>query len=186
MAKKSALQKKLASKLGAKLKQRLSNVAGKTKGPGQSLMVIPKTLLGIAMIIALILNAFLLNYIFRLETMGCECAKDWRRDYIQYYLIFMVIYILVQFWLLMKDDMSSFVTFTVAMNLIMFVLGILFVVFALQYVHKLKVAKCECSEDFARDVLQIVAIIDAIVYGIKALNILIGALVLVVLFFKRR
>ena len=132
---------------------------------------IMKTLLGMSLVVSLVLYAFLLNYIFKLETMGCECAKGWRRDYIQYYLMLFVVFIVVQIGVLTMDGIESLVGLNASLFGIMFVLGILFIVFTLQYVHKLKEIKCECSEGAGRLVLEVVAIIDAIFYGLMVLNV---------------
>ena len=34
------------------------------------------------LIIPIVINLYLLNYVFKLEGV-CDCSKDWRRDYIK-------------------------------------------------------------------------------------------------------
>ena len=47
----------------------------------------------------------------------------------------------------------------------MVVFGLINVVVTLQYVHKLKKEKCECSESLYREIMMFVAIFNAIVYS---------------------
>jgi hypothetical protein len=48
----------------------------------------------------------------------------------------------------------------------MMVGGIVNVIFTLQYVAKLKVTECKCSESVYRDIMETLAIINAVTYGI--------------------
>jgi len=49
------------------------------------------------------------------------------------------------------------------------ILGVLNIVFVLQYVHRLKQEKCECSESIAREVIYITAMLQALVVALGML-----------------
>jgi hypothetical protein len=145
-----------------------------------------KSVLIFIMLLTIGLYSYMLNYIFKLESTGCECAKDWRRDYIQYYLMLLIVYVVVQICVLTMGDLAAVIRMNMHLTAIMLVLGILFVVFTLQYVHRLKKIKCKCSEDTARNVLQLVAIIDAVIFSIGALHLIIGLVVFGVIMLTRK
>lgn len=108
-------------------------------------------------IIFVILQLLILNYLFKLEKTGCECAMDWRRNFV---LFFMVLSLLYSVSALFIDRSAIPILQTV-----MVVLGLVNVVVVLQYVHKLKEEKCACSESVYREVMMYVAIFNAIVYS---------------------
>lgn len=120
-------------------------------------------------IITIILFAYIISWIYKLETMGCDCAKDWRRNYIVGYSVYFIVHALIQLF-------TDRVDILYALTPVTFGAGILFVVFTLQYVHRLKEEKCVCAADIGRAVLYIVAAIDGAVFALYGLIILIGAL----------
>ncbi len=102
-------------------------------------------------VIAILFWAYILNYLIKLEKLGCECSKDWRRTFITYFIVYLIILLLL----------STFNIWNVKqlppiLMLVNYVIMILFFVTVYQYIHKLKKEKCECSENVARDVLEIV------------------------------
>ena len=100
------------------------------------------------------LLAWVWVYLVRLERTGCQCAMDYRRTYVVAYLAVRVAALLL----------ANLAGWTVpALAVAMAPADVVFVVFALQYVHALRAQKCECSQDAARDVLRIVAVVDAVV-----------------------
>lgn len=121
--------------------------------------------------IQLVINAiylaiwgYILFYIYKLEQIGCECSKDWRRDFIKFFIIFMI----VIFVLRMFDLWSPAGVPPVLMTL-QFVAVLFFVAVVFQYVHELKVKKCQCSEDLARDVLEVVNYVQMFLLGLALL-----------------
>lgn len=139
----------------------------------------------ISLLICLAINSYLVNYIFKLETTGCECAKDWRRDYIQYYFILLIVFIVIQFGVLFMGGLSALIGINMAFGGIMFILGIMFIVFTLQYVHKLKRIKCQCSEATARTVLEIVAYINLFMYSLIAIKFVVLLIMLLIVGSRR-
>lgn len=108
-------------------------------------------------IFLLIIQILIIHYLFRLEKIGCKCAMDWRRSYIIFFLFFSILYAVSVLFI----DRN---TIPVVQTL-MTVLGLLNVVLTLQYVHKLKKEKCECSESIYREIMSVVAIFNAILYS---------------------
>lgn len=94
--------------------------------------------------------AYILTYIMKLEAMGCQCAKDWRREFIKYYIGFIMI-------LIVSRTVDAWTPETVppVFMTIQFVLTIFFVFVVYNYISDLKRNKCACSADVARDVLEI-------------------------------
>lgn len=105
----------------------------------------------------IVIQALIVNYLVRLESTGCECAMDWRRRYIIFFLILTIVYAFMTFFLEPQD--------IPILQTSMLVMGILNVIFTLQYVHMMKKQKCNCSESIYRDILSIVAIFNAFMYA---------------------
>lgn len=116
------------------------------------------TLLVVAMII---IELLILRYLVHLEQIGCRCAMDWRREYIIFFIALTVVYALVS--LFMGPQQIPVIQFT------LFILGILNVIFVIQYVNRLKKEKCECSESVYREIMYVIAIIRAALYGLMLL-----------------
>lgn len=108
------------------------------------------------------LLAWVWVYLLRLERTGCACGVDYKRAYIMGFLALRIVTLLAM----------NLVGWSMpALSIVLAPADIVFIVFALQYVHALKVQKCECSRDVARDVLQIVAIVDAVVAALVVLMV---------------
>lgn len=141
--------------------------------PIQKADIVPE-LMGIyrlSAIITIILFAYILTFVYKLESTGCECAKDWRKGYIIAYSIYFIAHALLQV-------LSPGSQILYALTPLTFAAGILFVVFTLQYVHRLKNEKCECSNKIGRVILYLVAAIDGAVFALYGLMIVIGGIML--------
>lgn len=131
---------------------------------------------------SVLLNAFLLYYIVDLDhRMGCQCAKNWRRDFLYYYFLIMIIIVFVQFVSLFTPARTILAFIITPITII---LNLMFIIIALQYINNLKAIKCKCSEDFARNIMQIIAIIGAIAYSCIGLFLL-ASLILFLIYKKR-
>lgn len=102
--------------------------------------------LTIIQLLYVILWVYVYAYVIRLETIGCECAKDWKRSYIKYYVLIMVPLMLLRLVGLLPKTFLALTMF--------FTLFFIFVVY--RYIHELREKKCECSKDKVRDVLEVV------------------------------
>lgn len=109
------------------------------------------------MLLAVIINVYILMYLFNLEKIGCKCAMNWRRTFIMFFIVFSVILSIAS--LFSYDILSSAVVmalFTIA--------SIANVVIILQYIRILKEEQCNCSEGLAREIMHIIAILYAFFY----------------------
>ncbi len=124
----------------------------------------------------MLLFAYILNFLFKLESTGCECAMDWRRNYIMFYMAYMLLFTVTSLLMLFakKPPSRMLRKLHAILSPVSILLGILFIVFTFQYVHRLHKEKCGCSEDMGRTVLTLVAAIDAAVFAVMGLVILIS------------
>lgn len=111
------------------------------------------------------LYIYLLNYILKLEKIGCECSAGWRRDFIKYYLIlfFFILLITIAFWRNKFINTFSYIIFPI--------INIFFVYVVFEYVQKLKQEKCACSAGIERNVLEIFNYIQIILLTISFIKI---------------
>lgn len=109
------------------------------------------------MLLAVIINVYLLIYLMNLANIGCKCALNWRRNYIMFFIVLSLILSVASVF--SYDILTSSIVmsvFTVA--------SIANVVIVLQYISMLKKEHCECSEDLAREIMQFIAILYAFFY----------------------
>jgi hypothetical protein len=124
------------------------------------------TILLISLLVNIALFGYIISFILKLEQTGCKCSKDWRRDYILFYCIYTIATLATQ--LLYPATMKYLAPVSM-------ILGLLFIIFTLQYVHELKEKKCLCSDNTGRFVLYLVAIIDAAVFAVAFLSFIVLA-----------
>lgn len=119
-------------------------------------------LISLTLSVLYILN---ISYLYSLEQKGCECAMDYRRVYIMAFTAVFLVYSLLLNWIAPKI-IINYIHYILP---VMMVGGIVNVIFTLQYVAKLKVTECKCSESVYRDIMETLAIINAVTYGIAFL-----------------
>jgi|APGre2960657423_1045063.scaffolds.fasta_scaffold28234_2 hypothetical protein len=96
-------------------------------------------------------------YIKKLETIGCDCSNHKYRNFIKYFPVAAIAYIVLFNFFSPKaifDILGQ--SGLVLMGLITFLFGlvnIVFFVFAFIYARYMMVEKCKCSEESRRDVL---------------------------------
>lgn len=133
----------------------LASSVSDTKGMQTALTII-SMLIGLAYIG---IQIYILYYTFMLERIGCACATDFRRTYAQAYIILsFVMYITSGVLTALTNEENEYVMTTVkaVMNGVMFIAGLVYVVFVWQYIAKLRRIKCACSTSLARDVWEVV------------------------------
>lgn len=118
----------------------------------------------LAMIISVLILVFylyILYYISTLENIGCECSEDWKRTYIKWYFILLIIMYFIP---------SILMILTPKLNIYKYVSGIVFVLTIIslfviyQYIRELKEKKCDCSDMEARYVLEVYNYIMIFIY----------------------
>ena len=97
------------------------------------------------------------NWIIHMEKTGCECANDWRKDFIKIYIYFIIPYniISVIYLILIGEN----IVFAFSIKLLLLLLDVFFIVNTIIYITKLKNDKCECSSNIIREVTLIHTII---------------------------
>lgn len=87
-----------------------------------------------------------LVYLFKLEKIGCDCALNWRRNYM---ITFMIFALSTNFISIIVPSLRLNVVFVI----ISAVLSLMFLIVTIQYVQKLKSDKCDCSKDLTREIM---------------------------------
>jgi hypothetical protein len=118
-------------------------------------------LLLILIVFAAIIDVLILAYLIRLKQMGCECAMDWRRYYI---ILYFGLSVLSFFFAIVFGAERNEITYVRVLSAVLLVIGIPNIIFIIQYVNKLKVGKCECSESMWRDIMYLIALIQGFLY----------------------
>lgn len=103
-----------------------------------------------------VLYTFVFIYIRRLEKTGCECAIDWKSDFI---LVYICIFLPIACW-------NAFAPFPYTVGAFIGALTLAFIIIVLIYIHDLKKKKCDCSKSTVRDVLEIVNYIQLGLLGL--------------------
>lgn len=96
-----------------------------------------------------------------MEKQDCQCSVDWRRDFIKYYLICVIIFIFASFahiFLLNNKYNSIFDT----LRYIFLISEIVFVTVVFLYIRDLIKKRCECSAGVERDVTLIYTVVDGV------------------------
>lgn len=112
------------------------------------------------------------HYVTRLERIGCDCAADFRRTYIQYFTLALIIIGVTNISLLLMNNRMGIAAISAVLSPIMFIATIIYAVFVIQYVNRLREEKCKCSEGMARAILYIVTIINVTLASLMALVVL--------------
>lgn len=110
------------------------------------------------------------TYVDKLEKIDCPCAEHPMRNFIKYYIIFAIIFLLIATFL-PAGTINSILgpVYTMIYGIVYFVFIIatfVFFVYVMRYARFLMVNKCKCSEDFRREAMYVYSIIMVVVYGI--------------------
>lgn len=123
------------------------------------------------------LQIYILYYTFKLERIGCECARDFRRTYAQVFIIAsLAVYATLGVLeaLTNAENMHAMAITKAVLNGIMFLAGIVYVVFVWQYISRLRRIKCACSTSLARDIWEVVNYIQAAIIIITVIILVIA------------
>lgn len=116
------------------------------------------------------------HYVTRLERIGCDCAIDFRRTYIQWFTLALVIIGIINVTLRLTSGDVGLAILSMILSPVMFVATLIYVIFVIQYVNRLRREKCTCSEGMARAILYIITIINVTLACLMALVILYAVL----------
>lgn len=116
------------------------------------------------------------HYVVRLERIGCDCAADFRRTYIQWFTLALIVIGLINIALRLTGGDIGLAVLSMILSPILFAATIVYIVFVIQYVNRLRREKCTCSDGIARSVLYIVTIINVTLACLLSLVILFAVL----------
>ena len=120
----------------------------------------------VSLLIGTSLQACILYYLNNLQTIGCECAMNSKRNFIFGYTIFNILFGVTN---LFTDKITKFLTKYPATIFGLSVLMITNIVVTLLYIEDIKKANCKCSESVFRDMMYYLAIINACLYALGGL-----------------
>jgi hypothetical protein len=116
-------------------------------------------------IIGLIFSGLIIYYLHHLEKIGCACAMTSQRNYIYYYTVVLVLFNIVNLFLLPSMDKNMVRPFAMIMGPIAILLligGIINVIYTIQFVEDMKKKNCECSKSVFKEMMFILAILQII------------------------
>lgn len=126
----------------------------------------PQGIYVLSTIIGVLLQGYLLQYLVRLERTGCKCSRGWDFYYIFAFVIAMFVYELVFGWFLMSQNTAKMAKLILSAHLPMLLGTVVFIIAVFMYIKRVKAIKCACSDDAARDVMELVAKIYTLVITI--------------------
>jgi len=121
----------------------------------------------IALTFVVTISILALNWIYNLEKIKCKCSKDWKRDFIKYYIYIYLVFIIVSvisFFIILVYPKIITSVYMKVFSIIKNVVGLLTlinIVISIIYIYNLKKENCICSEDIAREIYYIWNIISA-------------------------
>lgn len=118
--------------------------------------------------ISIFLAILIIYYLKRLDTIKCNCALNFKRNYI---LGFTSLSLLLAISKLLFKEYKIFVKILLFIYIPWIIATITNVIFTIQYVSELKKNKCECSESVYREIMFILAILNAMVMSLAVLII---------------
>ena len=125
----------------------------------------------IAPAIGITLSSLIIYYLNNLKTIGCECALNFKRDYIMYYSMVSILFNIVSFAVGVPNILLYYIRYPILYTIpaILFTAAVVNMVFIFQYVEEMKKINCECSESVYRDMMFVLAILQAISIGLIVL-----------------
>ena len=133
-------------------------------------------------LVVLLVNVLILNYVRKLEIVSCECSEDWKRDYIK---IYSLITIIITSLVALVPIFLQLINFkynvnTILSNNIVSIFSFLYTMFGLlnvyslfTYSQKIVLTNCECSDSWERTFLYYYSML------VMSLYIFMGALLLI-------
>jgi hypothetical protein len=110
-------------------------------------------------LILLCLNSVILYWLLRLDRIKCKCALNWQHKCLLAYSI-LSIFMLVCLMYGVRKDGQFFV-----IELLFTFAGAVNVMVSLHYIYTLRSTKCDCSQHVGREILYILTILRAFVWG---------------------
>lgn len=130
----------------------------------------------IQLIFALLL-LIIWSYIYKLETIGCECSEHSNKTFIKNFTIIALLYFFITAFIPMRtiaQNMGGVVVQLLAVGTFIFFLTfVVYIYYAFEYVRYLMNEKCKCSEDLRREIIAIGTMISLFLFIILLFTIII-------------
>lgn len=116
-----------------------------------------------------IISLCIIYYLRHLEEIGCKCALNYKRDYILYFTCINLFFATMNAFF---GTTSMYRMVMLVVTLPLFVAGIVNIVYTIQFINDVKKNNCNCSESLYREIMFILAIVNASVIILLFLIIL--------------
>jgi predicted PurR-regulated permease PerM len=115
-----------------------------------------------------ILLIIILSYIYKLENMGCECSEHPNKEFIKNFTIVALAYFLITSIISLKSVAESMGFVVVQLlsiaTFVFFLMFVVYIYYAFDYVRYLTNEKCKCSEDISRDIISVGTMISLFLF----------------------
>ena len=86
--------------------------------------------------VIILFNSLIIYYLYLLEDSKCNCIKDWRHDFVKYYSMIMIAFLIINMFLRKNH---------IYLNLVLFIVGVVNLYALFSYVGELQETQCNCS-----------------------------------------
>jgi hypothetical protein len=115
-----------------------------------------------------ILLIIILSYIYKLENMGCECSEHPNKEFIKNFTIVALAYFLITSIISLKSVAESMGFVVVQLlsiaTFVFFLMFVVYIYYAFDYVRYLTNEECKCSEDISRDIISVGTMISLFLF----------------------
>ena len=129
-----------------------------------------------------ILLIIILSYIYKLENMGCECSEHPNKEFIKNFTIVALAYFLITSIISLKSVAESMGFVVVQLlsiaTFVFFLMLVVYIYYAFDYVRYLTNEKCKCSEDISRDIISVGTMISLFLFLTSLFTIIIVPILL--------
>ena len=135
--------------------------------------------------IFVILLVIIYAYLHKLENIGCECSEHPNKDFIKNFTIIALVYFFITAFISLKSiakNMGGVVVQLLAIaTFVFFLLFVVYIYYAFDYVRYLTNEKCKCSEDMSRDVIAVGTMISLFLFLTLLFTIIIIPILIITL-----
>lgn len=132
----------------------------------------------ILQLVMIALFAVAYSYIDKMEKAGCDCAMHPYRNYIKYFPIFAMVYLVLTLLNPVFMRRNAALAFALKIAQILFTVGaFVFFILAIKYINYLVQEKCKCSEDVRREIVFYWSIVHVALIALGLLFVIVGAVV---------
>jgi hypothetical protein len=86
--------------------------------------------------IIILFNSLIIYYLYLLEDSKCNCIRDWRHDFVKYYSMIMIAFLIINIFLRKNH---------IYLSLVLFLVGVVNLYSFFSYVGELQETKCACA-----------------------------------------